>query len=111
MPTDSSFYIAREVDRTVLDLLEYPGVTITIKGYRQSGKSSLLARLQARAFEEKRVCCILDLQGLDAEAFKDAQGVIPGDRPDDRRRSEPRRRPQQGLVHASRREAEPDNLP
>src|SRR5262249_3472721 len=67
---DSPYYIQREVERTILEILETPGVTIPIKGYRQSGKTSLLARLHARAVEGDRACCLLDFQELDAEVFE-----------------------------------------
>jgi len=77
MPPDSPYYIERQVDRKIHDLLENPGATVTIKGHRQSGKSSLLARLHARAVEAGRACCILDFQGLDAEMLKTTKELFP----------------------------------
>jgi hypothetical protein len=74
---DSPYYIQREVERTILEILENPGVTITIKGYRQSGKTSLLARLHARAVEGDRACCLLDFQELDAEVFEAPKDFFP----------------------------------
>ena len=46
MPFQSPFYIERETDHEAMQALcEMNGVTITIKGPRQMGKSSLLNRL------------------------------------------------------------------
>jgi hypothetical protein len=77
MPPDSPYYIERQVDRKIHELLETPGATVTVKGYRQSGKSSVLARLHARAIESGRACCILDFQGLDAEMFRSTKEFFP----------------------------------
>ena len=77
MPTDSPYYIERQVDRTILELLENPGATVTIKGYRQSGKSSLLARLHARDIEGNRASCILDFQGIVPQRFEAPKDFFP----------------------------------
>jgi hypothetical protein len=77
MATDSPYYIERQVDRKIHKLLESPSSTITIKGHRQSGKSSLLARLHARAVEAGWACCILDFQGLDAESLRTSRDLFP----------------------------------
>ncbi len=77
MPTNSPYYIERRFERKIREVLENPGSTVTIKGYRQSGKSSLLARVRARALEAGNACCILDFQGLDAKAFKTAKDLFP----------------------------------
>ncbi len=42
MQADSIFYVAREADRVAIEAIRGSGVTITIKGPRQIGKSSLL---------------------------------------------------------------------
>jgi predicted AAA+ superfamily ATPase len=48
MPHQSPFYIERETDHEAMQALcEITGVTVTIKGPRQMGKSSLLNRLMA----------------------------------------------------------------
>ena len=50
MPSQSPFYIERETDVEAMNALhEIQGVTITIKGPRQMGKSSLLNRLLVEA--------------------------------------------------------------
>ena len=36
MPPESPYYIERQVERTILEILQNPGSTITIRGYRQS---------------------------------------------------------------------------
>lgn len=77
MPPDSPYYIERLAERKIHELLENPGETVTIKGHRQSGKSSLLARLHARAVEAGRACCILDFQGLDAGMLKTSKELFP----------------------------------
>jgi len=77
MPPDSPYYIERRVERKIHDLLENPAATVTIKGHRQSGKSSLLVRLHARAVEAGRAGCILDFQGLDAEMLKTTKELFP----------------------------------
>jgi len=77
IPIGSPYYIERLVDRRIQDLLENPGETVTIKGYRQSGKSSLLARLHARAVEAGSASCILDFQGLDADVLKTSKDLFP----------------------------------
>jgi len=62
MPHQSPFYIERETDVEAINALhEIQGVTITIKGPRQMGKSSLLNRLQADGKEKgmRTVNCTL----------------------------------------------------
>ena len=77
VPTDSPYYIERKVDRTVLRLLENAGATVTISGYRQSGKSSLLARLHAQSIQKDRSSCILDFKGMVPETFKAPKYFFP----------------------------------
>ena len=77
MPPDSRYYIERQVERTILEIFGNPGSTVTIKGYRQSGKSSLLARLHARAIQSGRACCILDFQEMEVEEFMATSDFFP----------------------------------
>jgi AAA-like domain/TIR domain len=77
MPTESHFYIERSVERSILGLLENPGVTVTVRGYRQSGKRSLLARLHAHAVDGPGSSCIVDFQGLAPRTFEDAEAFFP----------------------------------
>jgi hypothetical protein len=49
MDPQSFFYVERGTDRVALETIQRQGVTITIKGPRQMGKSSLLLRVQEAA--------------------------------------------------------------
>ena len=49
MDTESAFYIERDCDAIALSTIQRQGVTITIKGPRQMGKSSLLNRTMTAA--------------------------------------------------------------
>jgi hypothetical protein len=63
MPHESPFYIERETDQEAMNALhEMQGVTITIKGPRQMGKSSLLTRLQADGKEKRMRTAFIDFQ-------------------------------------------------
>ncbi|MEM9769116.1 MAG: TIR domain-containing protein, partial [Cyanobacteria bacterium P01_D01_bin.71] len=57
MDGGSQFYVARSSDAIAIDTIQQQGVTITIKGPRQMGKSSLLIRVmnQARSLGKKVV--------------------------------------------------------
>jgi hypothetical protein len=77
MPTDSPYYIERQVERTIARLVGNPGATVTIKGYRQSGMSSLLSRLHARVIDADCASCILDFQGMVPQTFRAAKDFFP----------------------------------
>jgi len=63
MPHQSPFYIERETDEEAMNALnEIEGVTITIKGPRQMGKSSLLTRLLIEAKAQGMHTAFLDFQ-------------------------------------------------
>lgn len=70
MPVTSRFYISRPADRPAIDSIGELGVTITIKGPRQVGKSSLLMRV-IDAAAGKRVA-FLDFQLFDRLALANA---------------------------------------
>jgi hypothetical protein len=72
MDAESRFYIEREGDGVVRRDLERQGVTITIKGPRQMGKSSLLMRVIQRAQAAGREPVYLDLQQFDQEVLAEA---------------------------------------
>ena len=72
MDVESGFYIEREGDGVVRRALERQGVTITIKGPRQMGKSSLLMRVIQRAQAAGREVVYLDLQQFDQEVLAEA---------------------------------------
>jgi hypothetical protein len=62
---DSPFYVRRREDGIVERCLEQAGSTIVIKGPRQSGKSSLLARAHALSKSQGRRSVYLDFQTFD----------------------------------------------
>jgi AAA-like domain len=62
---DDPWYIARDGDTRAKAQIRLNGQTITIKGPRQMGKSSLLMRVLAEAMEAGKRCALLDLQLLD----------------------------------------------
>ena len=62
---DSPFYIERAADAVVLNQVRGEGTTTIIKGARQMGKSSLLARANAAARAQQRQIFYLDFQLLD----------------------------------------------
>ena len=67
------FYIDRPVDRVALQAIERQGgVTITIKGPRQTGKSSLLMRTMAAGAKAGKQVVFLDFQLFDGAALNDA---------------------------------------
>ncbi len=61
----SPFYIERAADAKMERAFDEIGVTLVVKGARQSGKSSLLARAHALANKTGRRSVYLDLQQLD----------------------------------------------
>lgn len=72
MDPQSTFYVERLGDRIALEAIERQGVTITIKGPRQMGKSSLLIRTTEAAKEAGKRVAFLDFQLLDKSALTDA---------------------------------------
>lgn len=71
MDLESQFYVARSADAIALDTIGRQGVTITIKGPRQMGKSSLLIRTMAAAVEAGKRVAFLDFQLFDKTALTD----------------------------------------
>ncbi len=72
MDPQSAFYVERPVDATALQAVRQQGVTITIKGPRQMGKSSLLMRTMAAAVQAGKQVVYLDFQLFDQPALDDA---------------------------------------
>ncbi len=75
MPHQSPFYIERETDGEALQALcEMNGVTVTIKGPRQMGKSSLLNRLMADAdvCGREMKTAFIDFQMIEKNAIENA---------------------------------------
>jgi AAA-like domain len=71
MDQSSLFYVARSGDAIALDTIGRQGVTITIKGPRQMGKSSLLIRTMTAAVEAGKRVAFLDFQLFDKMALTD----------------------------------------
>jgi hypothetical protein len=67
LDVDDPRYIRREADVTALNLISQSGMTLTIKGSRQMGKSSLLVRTLAKATEQGKLCALIDFQLLGKE--------------------------------------------
>ncbi|NEQ49271.1 MAG: TIR domain-containing protein [Leptolyngbya sp. SIO3F4] len=72
MDTASDFYIERHCDQIALNVIQQQGVTMTIKGPRQMGKSSLLNRVMEAATEAGKQVAFLDFQLFDRAALQDA---------------------------------------
>jgi hypothetical protein len=68
----SSFYVERPEDRDAQQAIERQGVTITIKGPRQMGKSSLLIRTIDTAAKMGKRVAFLDFQLCDKSALANA---------------------------------------
>ena len=77
MDIESQFYIERPKDQIALETIKKQGVTITIKGPRQMGKSSLLIRIMDRAEEEGKRVAFLDFQLFDKAALTNADEFFP----------------------------------
>ena len=73
---DSPFYVRRSADEKVERLVTQTGETILIKGPRQVGKTSLVARAQARAEAEQQQTCYIDFQLIDESRFRDASTLL-----------------------------------
>ena len=73
MDPHSHFYVERPGDQVALRAIERSGgVTITIKGPRQMGKSSLLMRTMAAASDVGKQIVFLDFQLFDEPAMRNA---------------------------------------
>jgi hypothetical protein len=74
---DSPFYVLRRSDELAAEQLDSNNPTVSIKGSRQSGKSSLLARLHHRAIEIGDRSCYLNFQDLDNESLQRSDLLFP----------------------------------
>ena len=72
MDTQSQFYVARSSDNVAQTAIARQGVTITIKGPRQMGKSSLLNRTITAATEAGKRVVFLDFQLVDKASLTNA---------------------------------------
>jgi DNA-binding CsgD family transcriptional regulator len=73
MDPQSAFYVIRPSDSLALQTIARQGVTITIKGPRQMGKSSLLVRTAEAAAQAGKRVALLDFQFVDSAALVSAE--------------------------------------
>jgi hypothetical protein len=74
MPHQSPFYIERDSDREAMDAICQPnGVTITIKGPRQMGKSSLLIRIMQDGCGRGMRTAFLDFQMIEQASLQNPE--------------------------------------
>jgi hypothetical protein len=69
---ESAFYVIRNTDEVAHSAIQRKGVTLTIKGPRQMGKSSLLIRTMEAAVNTGKRAVFLDFQLIENEALSDA---------------------------------------
>jgi len=69
---DDKWYLPRPADATALALAAQPGQTLTIKGPRQMGKSSLLMRTVKAGLDGGKRLALLDFQLVDEATKADA---------------------------------------
>ncbi|MBD1996135.1 AAA-like domain-containing protein [Leptolyngbya sp. FACHB-541] len=72
MDPESQFYVARAADAIALNAIKRKGVTITIKGPRQMGKSSLLIQVVDAAIKAEKRVAFFDFQLLDHSTLASA---------------------------------------
>ncbi|MEL6605466.1 MAG: AAA-like domain-containing protein [Cyanobacteria bacterium J06614_10] len=77
MAPESQFYIARSFDKIANETIQRQGVTITIKGPRQMGKSSLLTRVMNTARLKNKQIAFVDFQLFDKAALSDPDTFFP----------------------------------
>jgi len=77
MPPDSQLYVTRSFDEVATNTIQRQGVTITIKGPRQMGKSSLLSRVINTAQDHAKQVAFLDFQLFDKAALSDTDTFFP----------------------------------
>ena len=72
MDPESQFYVERQGDQIALGAIQRQGVTVTIKGPRQMGKSSLLLKTVDQAIQADKRVAYIDFQLFDDAALGDA---------------------------------------
>lgn len=72
MDPESTFYVQRQGDQIALGAIQRQGVTVTIKGPRQMGKSSLLLKTVDQAIQADKRVAYIDFQLFDDAALGDA---------------------------------------
>jgi hypothetical protein len=72
LDVDDPWYVPRQTDAMALDHVRQPGQTLTIKGPRQMGKSSLLMRTVKAGMEAGKKVALLDFQLVGEDSKADA---------------------------------------
>ena len=72
LDVDDPWYLPRPTDATALSAIREPGQTLTIKGPRQMGKSSLLMRTVKAGLDLGKRVALLDFQLVDDKSKADA---------------------------------------
>lgn len=70
VPLDSPYYVVRAVDDDFLAAIENHDSIVLVKGARQIGKTSLLARGLEKAREQRKQVAVVDFQSLNFEKLK-----------------------------------------
>lgn len=78
VPLDSGFYVARGTDGVFLEAVRRQDSLVLVKGARQMGKTSLLARGLAEARSLGRMVVMTDFQQLVPEDFVTAEAFYRG---------------------------------
>lgn len=73
---DSSFYVKRKADDELNKQILRNGTTTVVKGPRQMGKSSLLARAYANAKKQKLKVFYLDFQSIDKRFLESLESLL-----------------------------------
>ena len=77
MDPESQLYVARGCDEVAQATIQRKGVTLTIKGPRQMGKSSLLMQVIDAAMKAGKQVVFLDFQLFDQDVLKSADTFYP----------------------------------
>jgi AAA-like domain/TIR domain len=77
LDVDDPWYLPRPTDATALSVISQPGQTLTIKGPRQMGKSSLLMRTVKAALDLGKRVALLDFQLLDEQTKAEPDLFFP----------------------------------
>jgi hypothetical protein len=72
----SPFYIERDFENQIRQLLSASGVTLNIQGGRQTGKTSLLARLVQQARDRHQPVVYLDFQRFDNNVLSTLDSLL-----------------------------------
>ena len=77
MGLDSPFYVRRAADEALENHIKGPrGITATVRGARQMGKSSLLARAHAAALGQGQAVAYIDFQLIDRDKLSDLNSLL-----------------------------------